>query len=257
MFWNKKRKTSTLKTTESVKLSNIESSICHAKYANLDIRRAVLDWRDNHIENVELHLTRELSNLYCSLDEQTDKMSFRDLVKQKNFGKNHLDPIYKEWVKREVDYLVNTAQKDLSVVFTHALVIGEQTDALDYKESSGHYTDAFIAAAATGAGLAAIPAVATFSIVGVGGIMGFLGATTVVWPVVAIGVATIGGLLALGGYKAAGLKSRAISRYRKDIRKAIEKQVLGDGSEKDSIRQWLQTHIHITAETIISEIDRC
>ena len=62
MFWNKKRKTSTLKTTESVKLSNIESSICHAKYANLDIRRAVLDWRDNHIENVELHLTRELSN---------------------------------------------------------------------------------------------------------------------------------------------------------------------------------------------------
>ena len=256
MFW-KRKKIYTLDSTESTQLSNVESTICQAKYANLDLRRAVLDWRDQHIETVELHLARELTCLYSALDKQSDKMSVRDLFKQKRFGKEHFEPIYKDWVEREVTHLVTAAQKDLSAVFTHALEFGEQEAALNHEVGSAHYTDAAIAAAATGVGLAAIPAVAAISAVSAGGIMGFLGLSAISWPVVAIGVASIGALLALGGYKAAGLKSRAISRYRKSIRKVIDEQVLGYDSEKDSIRQRLQSYIDNTAKKIIMEIDQC
>lgn len=257
MFWKKNKKEETLDSNISAELSIAEANICRAKYANLDLRRAVLDWRDHHVENVELHLARELTSLYSALDEQTENMSISDIFTQKEYSKEHFEPIYKNWVEREVAHLVTAAQKDLSAVFTHALEFGEQGADLDHEESSGHYTDAAIAVAATGAGLAAIPAVTTISVASAGGIMGFLGITTVAWPVVAIGVVAIGGLLALGGYKAADLKESAISRYRNAIRKAIEEQVLGYDSEKDSIRYRLQSYIGKTGEKIILEIDQC
>jgi len=257
MFWRKNKKTDKLDSTEGAELSVLAANVCQAKYADLDLRRNVLDWRDQHIENAELHLARELTSLYSALDEQTEKMSISDLFTQKKFGKEHCEPVYKNWVEREVAHLVNTAQKDLSTVFIQALEFGEQSTVLNHEEDSGHYTDAAIAAAATTAGLAAIPAVVTFSMASAGGIIGIFGITTVAWPVVAIGVATIGGLLALGGYKAADLKSSAIARYRKSIRTAIEEQVLGYNSKKDSIRQRLQSYIDNTAEQILLEIDQC
>ena len=253
----KKKKTDAPGATKSDALPSAATKICHAKYANLDLRHAILDWRDKHLENVELHLTRELPSLYSALDEQTDKMSIIDIFKQKEYGKEHLEPIYREWVEREVTHLVNVAQKDLSTVFASALEFAGQGAAMDYEESSGHYTDAAIAVLATGIGLAAIPEVAAISVVTAGGILGVFGATTVVWPVLAIGAAAIGGLLVLGGYKATALKSSAISRYRIAVRKAIEQAVLGRCSEKDSICERLQSYIGNTAEKILLEIDQC
>ncbi len=243
-------------STVNVELSSVETNICHTKYANLDIRRAVLDWRDQHTENVELHLARELSRLYSALDEQTNIMTIRDLLALKKYGKEHIEPIFKDWVEQEVVYLVNSAQKDLSAIFTHALEFGDLCSTLNQDTNNDHYADAAIASAATGAGLAAIPVVTTFSITSAGGIMGFLGATMIAWPVVVAGMTTILVLLALGGYKAVSLKTHAIAKFQKKTKEEIEKQVLGYSIENDSIRQRLQIYIGKTAENIIREIDK-
>jgi hypothetical protein len=191
------------------------------------------------------------------LEQQLEAMSMRDLFNQVSFGKGRIEPIYKEWVTREVTQLTRSAQDDLSTIFVHALEFGEHGGALDQQSDSGHFTDAALAAAAVGAGIAVIPTFATMSVVSVGGIMGLLGATTIALPVAAMGVATVGTLLALGGYKAASLKSRAIRRYRNAITRSIEGQVLGSGIDRDSICQRLQLYIEQTAAKIIMEIDQC
>ena len=95
------------------------------------------------------------------------------------------------------------------------------------------------------------------SVVSAGGILGFFGVTVIFWPVVAAGLATVGTLMALGGYKVTSLKSRVIRRYRKAIKKSIDDQVLGYESDQVSIRQQLQSNIQHTAEKIIMEIDQC
>lgn len=256
-FWKKNRKTDEHKSIVSAEPTNVEINICHSKYVNLDIRRAALDWRDEHIENVELHLVSELTRLFKAMDEQIDRMSIKDLVTQKKFGKEHLGSLYNDWVEQEVEYLVKTAQKDLLAVFSHVLEYSEEGTVLNHEEKCVRYSDGVIAAVSTAAGLSVIPTVLASSVVSAGGIMGFLGATVIVWPVVAIGAVVIGGLLVLGGYKATALKSRAISRYRKGIRKVIEEKVLGYDNKKNSIRQRLQSYIDKTAKKIILEIDKC
>lgn len=256
MFWNKNRSSDANKSDVSVKLSNIETNICHTKYANLDIRRAVLDWRDQHVENVELHLLSELPRLYSALDEQTEKMSIQDIIKLKKYGKERIEPIFNDWVEQEVIYLIGSAQRDLSTIFTHALEYSDLGATLNQDTNSGHYTDATIAVAATGLGAAVVPVVTTFSITSVGGIMGAFGVTAIAWPVVIAGMTTILLLLALGGYKAVGLRARAIAKFRRKTQNEIENQVLGYNNEKDSIRRRLQLYIGKSAEIIISEIDK-
>lgn len=254
-FWKNNRNSDAIATTDHSELSNVLSNTSVSKHANLDLRRAILDWRDQHIENIEFHLSRELMSLFSKLDDITTRMTVIELCTQNKFGKNHLEPVYKKWVESEVAYLVNEAQKDLSAVFSHVMVFTEQGDSLNCKESNGHYTDATIATVATGAGLAAIPYVASVSAVSAGGIMGILGVTTIAWPIVAFSAAVISGLLAIGGHRAVRLKQRAILRYQSAIRAAINEQVLGIGNGKETICLRLQAHIEKTAKNILQEID--
>lgn len=255
MFWKKKKKAEIPQASESTALSAAVTTACHAKYANLALRRSILDWRDRHTENAELHLSRELSTLYSSLDEQLEKMSVRDLFTSKSYGAEHFEPIFTSWIEREATHIISAAQNDLASAFSRSLEMGQLADSLDHQEGKEHYTDVAIAAAATGAGLAAIPAVATMSIVSTGGVLGFLGATVAAWPVVALGVVAVGGLLALGGYKAADLKTSAIARFRKSMRNAIKEQVLGSDVGNPSICERIQRYIDATAEEILLEID--
>lgn len=230
---------------------------CHGRFSNLDLRRAVLDWRDHHIEVVETHLTRELYSLYSLLDQQFEKMAIKDLFKQKAFGERYLEPIYKEWIAQETGVLIQSAQKDLAGLFAHELEYSESQSEWAQAAEGSAVTDAALTAALTGAGIAAIPSFATMSVVSAGGIMGFLGATTVALPVVAVGVAVTGSLLALGGYKAASLRSRGVNRYREAVKRSIQQQLLGGGTNQESICHRLQRYIQDTSVTIIRKIDEC
>ncbi|PLW68446.1 hypothetical protein [Pseudohalioglobus lutimaris] len=256
MFFRRREKMKANQHLPELKLTEESTEACHTRFANLDLRRAILDWRDKHIEKVELHLGRELTTLFNSIDAQLEQLSARELILDgKNIGKKHIEPIYLEWVEREVQELINDAGKDLSSIFTHALSFQKLATSFDHNENSKPYLDATLAAGATGAGLAAIPVFASLSSVSAGGLLGMIGATAVSWPVMLAGVATAGALVSFGGYKAANLKSKAVSRYRDTSRKFITQQILGDRAATNSIRKNLQAHISEAATTILKEID--
>lgn len=251
-FYKEKQQAATVEI-----MPDISTEACHARYSNLNLRRTVLDWRDQHIEAVETHLSRELYSLYSLLDQQFEKMAIKDLFKQKTFGERYIEPIYKEWIAQETALLVQSAQKDLAGIFAHALEYSESQSEWAQAAEGSAVKDAVLTAALTGAGIAAIPSFAMMSVVSAGGIMGFLGATTVALPVVAVGVAITGSLLAFGGYKAASLRSRGVNRYREAVKQSIQQQVLGDDTNRESICHRLQRYIQDTSDTIIREIDEC
>jgi DNA-binding transcriptional LysR family regulator len=184
-------------------------------------------------------------------------MSFNDLLRQKKFGKQQIEPIYREWVDREVTGLIQTAEKDLSRLFVHSLVINEGSGNIAYGTNNDHFTDAAIAAVATGAGIAVAPTFASMSIVSAGGAFGVFGVTAVSWPIIAVGLVTVGGLIALGGHKATHIKSNAIGKIRNNLKDAIRKQVLGYNSKTESVRERLQIQIETIAAKILLEIDLC
>lgn len=255
MFWKKSKSKVSPHAVVVGPISTDAAKVCHIKYANLDLRRAVLDWRDDHIENVENHLSSRLDDLYRSLDQQLDAMSVQDLLKQGAFGKRNIEPVYKQWLTQEVTQLSKAAQDDLAKIFVHAWEFSEHVGALNQPADNRHYTDAAVAAAATGAGIAAIPAFAAMSAASAGGVMGLLGVSTLAWPIVAVGVASVSALLALGGYKAKSLKSNAVARYRKGVIKSIEQQIFGQKDDEESVCQRMQLYIQRTAEEIVMEID--
>ena len=240
----------------SPELSDQATEVCHERLANLDVRRSVLDWRDRHLENTELQLRRELLTLFGSIDKQLEKMTIAEtFFHEKKFSKENIEPIYLAWVEREATKIINDAQKDLRSIFSHALDFEIDETTLEQSETSGRYTDAAIAAAATGAGMAAIPVFAGMSMVSAGGVLGFIGITTISWPIAALGITTVGGLLAVGGYKSADLKSKASSRYRDKVFAFINDQVLGGVNSETSVSQNIQAHIKKATTTILAEID--
>ena len=254
MFWNKNKNKPDF--TDNAGLVRSKTRIYQPLATSMDLRRAVLDWRDKHGKNAELHLAREITSLHNALDEQISKMGYKDFFfTSGKFGRECLEPIYRDWVSREVTYVMNAAQKDLYAVVDRALEYSEHSTAMENSGHQGHYADIAIAASATAAGLAAIPAVATFSMTSAGGVLGLLGVTVASFPVILFGTAMVGLLLALGGYKALGVRPRALSRYQKIVREKINKQVLGYDGSDDSVRHRLQSHITNTAENIIMEID--
>ncbi len=255
MFWKRKkdRSQTPAATTE---ISNTAAEVCHVRQANLDLRRAVLEWRDRHIEAVERHLDRELISLNQELDQQLRKMSWADLLNQKRFANNNLQPIYDQWCEREVALLIDQAQGELSSIFAHSLEYAEVSRSIDQELNAQSSKDAVMAVAATGAGVGSIPAFVSMSTVSAGGILGFFGVTTVAWPVVAVAVVTAAGLLTLGGYKATTMRNSAISRLHTSTTKKIAEEVLSYHSGESSLRTRLQAYISDTAAQIILEIDR-
>lgn len=257
MFWKRKPQKTQSNSARNLEILAGSTELRHTKYGNLDLRRAILVWRDRHIENVELHLTRQLSIFYRALDSKLEKMTFRDLFMLGSFGKRTIAPMYKEWLMLEVPRSMSAAQDELAKIHVHVLESVGHASELSLEDDVGALKDAAKAAAAAAAAIAAIPGFLVMSTVPAWGVLGWLGLTTISLPIVAIGILVVGSLLALGVYKAASLKSNAIRRYRKAIVKNIESQVLGRDGNSVAICKKLQKDIELTANKIIEEIDRC
>jgi len=220
MFWKRSSINDKKNESECTQLFWFDKGNSQTQYSNFDIRRSVLDWRDKYTEIIELHLVKKLHVLSISIDKQTQKMSLRDLFSQKRYSKKFIDPIYKDWLRREVSYIIDLSKKDLTAILDHDLHFNEQGNELKHRKSSNNYTDAAISIAATGAGLAAIPVAASLSVVSAGGIAGLFGATAVIV------------LFVFSKSKMKTMRLKNLSQYRKTIKSTIEEQVLGYHTDK-------------------------
>ena len=253
MFWSKKKKE---------KLVNKHSKeigiVPPANRANtLFLRRSVLDWKDKHVTQIEMHLRRELPVLMNAIDKELNKLSiYESLFKFRKLRSEIIQPLFNEWVSRESTQLLEDAQKELLSI--HGLVL----DQIDHrggniktKDSKASLLDLATGAAAGVGGIALIPVFTSASVVSTGGILGLLGATTVSLPIVTIGVLVVGSSLALGVHRMSDVKKRAVKSYRKKIHKSINDLVLGGAEDaKPSLCDQLQGRILTASNHIISEI---
>ncbi len=223
------------------------------KYGGIFLRRQLLDWRDKHIENIHHHLNREISLLFDELDNEIDKMGITDIYSSEDYTKKYLEPIYLRWIENEVSRLLSTAQSELNPIRQHALEYQKYDNSLKHKEGVNSIQDTATALISTGAGIAVIPTVVSTATISAGGLMGLLGVTAVSLPVAVVGVAIVGSLLAFGGNKASNLKSNAIKRHKKKIRKSIQELVIYNKT-RNSICQCLQAQITEVTRTLLIEI---
>lgn len=222
------------------------------------LRREILKWRDRHFDKTHDRLALELSGLFSALDAQIEKMDYNDIVFHgAEYSRRQLQPLYNDWVEREIKEIVEDAEADLRRLSTSKSF--QFTYDLPRQVYNGNSSCGREVATATisGAGaLIAIPAFASWSVVSAGGIAGWLGVTVISWPVVMTGVAIGVPLLALSGSKWANLKENVHKSIKKNTRNSIRPQVLGN-TNNDSICQRLHAHLERVADAILEEIPPC
>ena len=88
---------------------------------SLQIRRRILDWRDEHVAHIEHHLGREIYLLFKEIDEKIDKMSVKELLQSQEFAKNNLEPICEQWLENETRLLFHKANQSLQIIYQTSL----------------------------------------------------------------------------------------------------------------------------------------
>jgi hypothetical protein len=224
----------------------------------IEIRRSILDWRDRQFEQMDKALRADLDEFFLAVDAFLETMSVKDLFRQRAFVKKNIEPGFAAWIESETSNLLERAKEDLVGSFQkhYASYVDENAD-LQSDDLSRSYIEAVFAASAIGAGIALVPVFSGMAVVSSGGLLGLLGYTSISFPVVAVGIATVGGLLALGGYRGVRIKRRVIERLRKSLRTSISLQVIGPIANGTSVLERLQGLVHESTEKMISEIDQC
>jgi len=255
MFWFKKK---TGVTSDKQVVKNKAITVAQSNNLNsLSLRRNVLDWKDKHITNIELHLRREITSLMQAIDYELDKLSVIDSTfKTRKIHANIIQPLINEWTQRESSHLLDDAQKELFSL--HGIVIDqiEYTSEIDEHNSKAHFVDAATAASLGVAGVVAIPAFSSASLVSTGGLFGLFATTTLSLPITATSILVIGALFAVSGFKMTSIKEKAIKRYREQLHSSIKDSVLGvSGKGNLSLSEQLQIRILTASNYIINEVD--
>ncbi|WP_029913827.1 hypothetical protein [Pelobacter seleniigenes] len=253
MFWKKKQNKS---LTGHLEKENRRVPSPEQNLLNLSIRRQILDWKDKHSTQVEMHLRRELSTLLNAMDKELDKLSLLEgTFRIKKITNEIIRPMYESWALQESSYLMREAQAELLLIKDVAIEQANNVGDIENPYNGGYILDAFSATTLSVIGLAVIPTVASTAVVSTGGVMGLLGITTVSFPVLLTGLSIIAISVSIGGVRMRGVKKRAIKRYREKLHKLIYETVLSDpDNSKSCLCDQLQNVIFQTCNGIIREI---
>ncbi len=215
------------------------------------LRRALLDWRDKHLEIVYHHLQRELPLLLNDLDTKIERMAFTDFLKGKSYFKENLEPVYKQWVETEVSLLMKEAQEEQDKIYRHFIEYKNIDNEIEFQDNSTEQIKwGILSSGAAAAGIPVLLPLSTSSL-SAGGILGWLGVTTTVinWPVVVIGGAVCVGLGVFGSKE---ITNRHES-YKKEVHQFIKERVLYN---EYAIAQCLQEKINEASNNLVLEINK-
>lgn len=223
----------------------------------MSLRRQILDWRDKWLTQVPKILEKDLPGLIALLDVQINRISFKETFRTKDFAERNLQPIYKRWVKRESEKIMELAEKDLESINQSILDYNSGVNEWVAADTSfRNVAELGLATSSTGAALLGIPAVATLSAQSAGFGLGLLGVTVISWPIAIGGAAVIGTMAVFGGSKLAAFKDKAIRELKGSVGVTIKSTVLGSSPEKSSVQSALQQHIRSAATAYLEELHR-
>jgi len=228
------------------------------KIDDLQIRRKILDWRDEQVVHIEHHIGREIDLLLREIDKSIDNISAKELLYSQDFSDNIIKPIYEQWLENETNILLKDANQSLQII--HRTFLSWQKTETKFKPDNPQLwstTDVVSIMAAGGSVAAGIYlrglAITTVSGTGILGWLG-LGATTMVsWPIIAVGAITIAGSILLGGNQLINLRTSVAERYKEMVHKAIREELILNAN-KPSLIQILQSDIRKTSDKIIQSL---
>ncbi|GAB2518649.1 hypothetical protein [Microbulbifer agarilyticus] len=232
-------------------LSGSPQSLSERK-TSIDVRRAILDWRDQYTEEAELQLRSEFMQLVKTFESVMEQASIRDLL-DKNFSKDHLESLYLDWQEREVNRFLQRAEKGMKSILVTQLRFSDQEAAAFEDSSSGGVFDLLLPTAAAGIGVAALPSVGAASMVSAGGLLGVFGVTTISWPILLSGLAVSTALVSTGVIKGAKLKDKLRERIRNRVEQQLTIQILGDGNGSSLVEN-IQKYVHDVAEDALGRL---
>jgi hypothetical protein len=223
------------------------------------LRRKMLDWRDKHYEEIELHLSMNLPKLMKVIDAELEKLSvIESTVKMKSSSAEKIQPVIEKWIDQESELLIKRANSELSDIYGEIIEYQKSNAGLEFDADVSYGGEVSVAAAASLSGVALIPVVTSASVISTGGLLGLFGATTISLPIVAVGTIAVGAALALGGHRFLSLKERAQAGYRENIEASIEDFVLSRGKDKErGLTHQLQSEIKRTCNKILASIEAC
>ncbi|RJQ81106.1 MAG: hypothetical protein C4519_09135 [Desulfobacteraceae bacterium] len=225
----------------------------------LQIRRKILDWRDEQVSHIGHHLGREIQLLFKQIDAKIDEMSAIELIKTKKFAKKNLEPIYEQWIENETRLLVQNANQSLQAIYQTSLAWQQADIKLKTDNPQLVRISDATSIVAAGASLAAIPSLIGLSITTVpgAGILGLLGIGTVTmvsWPVLMTGSVIIGGLGLFAGNRLINMKKKAAEHYKDIVHKALNEKIITNIGGL-ALRQQLQSVLRQTADNLIQSLE--
>jgi hypothetical protein len=223
----------------------------------VQLRNQLLKWRDKYRDGVRFHYKREIHTLFSSIDEALSGFSTSDLIfKSNKFGKGTIEPLYLAWITQETQTILKEAQSELDKIYNQSLERSNKFDGVDGMEPVNVKIDLLTCTITLAGGAIAIPAFASLSSISVGGWLGFIGLTTISWPIVITGIAISSTFMAFSIYKFSNIHNRAVDKYRKTIKKFIENQIF-HGSEKTlSVADKVESTINKSMELVLAELDK-
>jgi hypothetical protein len=247
---------------EEIKAKNeaeVESTVAEEnvelndRFEQIALRRKVLDWRDKHLTEIELHLMKELPFLMRKIDGELENLSTFDSTSgMGKVNQNIIQPMFNKWVEQQRHILLKNAETELQKIHDTVLCQAGVNSDIDSHFNQTHISDAFAGAALGVGGIVLVPVVSSASVVSVGGLLGLVGVTTLSLPVAVVGGLAAVSMLALGGRKFLTIKRNAQFKYRQNIGKKIDEFVFSKGNNKTKgLSFQLQSSITAASEQII------
>jgi len=228
------------------------------RFSRIVLHRKVIDWRDKHITQIELHLMRQLPLLMTRIDRELEQLSTYDSTSgMKKVNQKIIQPLFNRWVEQQHGVLLKNAQAELQTIHdTVLLQLGVCSD-IDTLINQTHVRDSFVGAAFGVSGIALIPVVSSASIVSAGGVLGLVGVTTLSFPIAAVGGLAVLSLFVLGGNKVSSIKRNAQLKYRQDIGQKIDEFVFSKGNQNTKGLSFsLQSHITAASNNILKGLTK-
>jgi hypothetical protein len=223
----------------------------------IEARKEILDWRDRWVDTIDKQLERESFHLIDKLNRSIDRLTYKDTLDLEKFIDSHLAPIFHRWTVQQSENLIDSAKEELKDEVRHIVKAGGLVHNLRNAKKNRAMADVTKAGLSTTATIAAIPAAISLSTstVSAGGLMGLLGATTMVVsaPVAIVGAGVVASLAALSGKRIKKIKENACSNLKTEIRDTVRAKVIYSG-DRSSLRQHLQSKIEDSATMLLKEL---
>ncbi|MEM6898761.1 MAG: hypothetical protein AAF583_03175 [Pseudomonadota bacterium] len=219
----------------------------------LERRKYLLKWRDEQEARIESVLRSNVPALKEEARRAIEAIpSWRFFFVERRGAARVVGPIVSDWAAvQTVDIL--------QVASGHGVEVLQQCGGVQTSELSlasdkklNQVTDLVKGVGPTAAGFLAIPATMSASAVSAGGILGFFGATTVLWPVAVLGALFSVVMLVTGGFNSYRLRAKANKRAYRNACRRIDEVILEGSEGQPSLKENLQQIIWETAREQLS-----